>query len=72
LTEILQKVFSSPASFDRVDIFGLCVMIIAVILLSLSGRIAEKFPEESREKAKNITKLIALGVCIIGFIIAIV
>jgi hypothetical protein len=71
MAEAIRGLFSSRPSLDRVNILGLIVLLISVLVAALAGRLAKLFPEERREGAKIGFKLLSLGICIVGVIIAI-
>ena len=66
----LGKIFTAAPGLHRVDISGLIVMLAGIILLSLSGALAGRFPEEKQENEKIIMKLLSLAICVAGFAIA--
>lgn len=67
----IKGLFSSNPGIDRVNILGLIVLLISVLVAAFAGKIAQHFPEEKRDGAKIGFKLLSLGICIIGVIIAI-
>ena len=71
MAEAVKGIFTSSPSLGRVNILGLIVLLVSVLVAAFAGRIALRFPEEKREGAKVGFKLLSLGICIIGVIIAI-
>ena len=71
MAEAIRGFFSSPPGLDRVNILGLIVLAVSVLVAAFAGRLARLFPEEKRDGAKIGFKIVSLGICIVGAIIAI-
>ena len=71
MAEAIKGLFTSNPSLNRVNILGLIVLLISVLVSAFAGRIARHFPEEKRDGAKIGFKVLSLGICIIGVLIAI-
>lgn len=63
----LNSIFSGSMDISRINPFGLAVMVLALALAFLSGRISKKNPALS----ENAIKIIALVICAGGALLAI-
>ncbi len=71
MAEFIQNLFSSAPGIERVNIFGLIVMLIGVIVTMTADRTSCLFSDEKRDKAFFAIKLASVIICIAGFVIAI-
>ena len=71
MAEFLNGLFSSNPGIERVNPFGLIVMIIGVIVTVFADKISCLFGDEKRDKAFFAIKLASVLICIAGFVIAI-
>lgn len=70
MAEWFEKVKNAGISLDRINIFGLIVLLVGAVLCFCGKKLAARFFPE-RGSASALIKLIALAICIAGFIIAI-
>ena len=67
----LRHVFSGAADASRVNPLGVLLMLAAVAIVCLAGKIAHRLWPEAQEGAKNAVKLIGLVICAGGAMLAI-
>ena len=70
MAEWFEKVKSAGISLERINIFGLIVLVIGAITCFCAGEIANKL-FANRDAAPKAIKLISLAVCVVGFIITV-
>ena len=71
MAEFINGLFSSNPGIERVNPFGLIVMIIGVIATVFADKISCLFSDEKQDKAFFAIKLASVLICIAGFVIAI-
>lgn len=67
----LKQVFSGAADASRVNPYGIVMMLCAVALVCLAGRIAKRLRPEAVEGTKNALKLAGMVICAGGALLAI-
>ena len=67
----LKQVFSGAADASRVNPYGMVMMLSAVALVCLAGRIAKRLRPEAVEGTKNALKLAGMVSCAGGALLAI-
>ena len=71
MADVIKGLFSAAPGLERVNIFGLIVMVLGVALTALAGKLSRRFPEAKQENMRVIFKLSSLVICVIGFAIAV-
>ena len=71
MAEFINGLFSSNPGIERVNPFGLIVMVIGVLATISADKISCLFDDEKRDKAFFAIKLASVLICIAGFVIAI-
>ena len=70
MAEWIRKIRNAGISFDRINIFGLIVLLIGAVICFSAGFTAKKiFP--GKQNAAKVIKLVSLVICVTGFIITI-